>query len=78
MLGTVITTIRREMLIRGQDTAVPIRALDVAARADLGWQDRLASLRGPRRSEAGSCCWSAGPRSENPLRGGGGEGTAAE
>ena len=48
LLGAVITTIRRELLIRGQgqDTAEAIRALDVAARADLGWQDRLAILRG--------------------------------
>ena len=48
LLGAVITTIRRELLIRDQDqdTAEVIRALDVAARADLGWQDRLAILRG--------------------------------
>jgi hypothetical protein len=48
LLGPVITTIRRELLIRdhGQDTAVMIRALDAASRADLGWQDRLALLRG--------------------------------
>jgi len=48
LLGAVITTIRRELLIRGQgqDTAEVIRALDVAARADVGWQDRLAVLRG--------------------------------
>jgi tetratricopeptide (TPR) repeat protein len=47
LLGAVITTIR-ELLIRGQgqDTAEMIRALDAAARADLGWQDRLAILRG--------------------------------
>ena len=46
LLGAVITTIR-ELLIRGQgqDTAEVIRALDVAARTDLGWQDRLAVLR---------------------------------
>ncbi len=44
----MITTIRRELLIRAQDqgTATVIRALDVAARADVGWQDRLAILRG--------------------------------
>ena len=41
----MITTIRRELLISGQDDAA-IRALDVAGRADLGWQDRLAILRG--------------------------------
>ena len=48
LLGAVISTIRRELLItgQGQDTAEAIRALDVAARADLGWQDRLAILRG--------------------------------
>ena len=48
LLGAVITTIRRELLIsgHGQGTAAVIRALDVAARADLGWQDRLAILRG--------------------------------
>jgi anion-transporting ArsA/GET3 family ATPase len=38
LLGTVITTIRRELLIKGLDTGVAIRALDIAARADLGWQ----------------------------------------
>ena len=45
LLGAVTTTIRRELLISGQDAAT-IRALDVAGRADLGWQDRLAVLRG--------------------------------
>ena len=45
LLGAVITTIRRELLISGQDAAA-IRALDVAGRADLGWQDRLGILRG--------------------------------
>ena len=45
LLGAVISTIRRELLISSQDTAA-IRALDVAGRADLGWQDRLAILRG--------------------------------
>ena len=47
LLGAVITTIRRELLVRDQDpgTAVLIRALDAAGRADLGWQDRLAILR---------------------------------
>jgi tetratricopeptide (TPR) repeat protein len=45
LLGTVITTIRRELLVGGRDTAT-IRALDVAGRADLGWQDRLGILRG--------------------------------
>ena len=46
LLGAVITTIRRELLVSGQDTAAVIRALDVAARVDLGWRDRLAILRG--------------------------------
>jgi len=48
LLSAVISAIRRELLIRGkdQDTAAAIRALDVAARVDLGWQDRLAILRG--------------------------------
>ena len=46
LLGAVIAAIRRELLVRGQDTAAVMRALDVAARVDLGWQDRLAILRG--------------------------------
>ena len=48
LLGAVISVVRRELLIRGQDqdTAEVIRALDVVARADLDWQDRLAILRG--------------------------------
>ena len=46
LLGAVISTIRRELLIRGQEAAEVFRALDVAVRADLGWQDRLAILRG--------------------------------
>ena len=46
LLGAMITTIRRELLISGQDDAAAIQALDVAGRADLGWQDRLAILRG--------------------------------
>ena len=45
MLGAVITNIRRELLISAQDTTEAIRALDIAARVDLGWQDRLAILR---------------------------------
>jgi hypothetical protein len=45
LLGTLITTIRRELLVRGQDHAAT-QALDVAARTDLGWQDRDAMLRG--------------------------------
>jgi len=48
LLGAVITAIRRELLVRDQDpgSAVMIRALDAAGRADRGWQDRLALLRG--------------------------------
>ena len=46
LLGAVISAIRRELLVRGQDTAAVIRALDVAARVDLGWRDRVAILRG--------------------------------
>ena len=45
VLGAVIATIRRELLVSGQDAAA-IRALDVAGRFDVGWQDRLAILRG--------------------------------
>jgi len=45
LLAAVTTTIRRELLISGQDAAA-IRALDIAGRADLGWQDRLGILRG--------------------------------
>jgi len=44
LLRTVITAIRRELLVRGQGgKAIP--ALDVAGRADLPWSDRLAILR---------------------------------
>jgi tetratricopeptide (TPR) repeat protein len=46
LLGAVISAIRRELLVSGQDTAAVIRALDAAARMDLGWRDRLAILRG--------------------------------
>jgi tetratricopeptide (TPR) repeat protein len=45
LLGAVITILRRELLIQDQDGAA-IRALDVAARGEVGWQDRLAILRG--------------------------------
>ena len=44
LLGAVITTIRRELLISSQDAAA-IQALDATGRADVGWQDRLAILR---------------------------------
>ena len=45
LLGAVITAIRRELLVSGQDTVAVIRALDIATRMDLGWRDRLAILR---------------------------------
>jgi tetratricopeptide (TPR) repeat protein len=45
LLGTLITTIRRELLARAVGAAGTHRALDAAARADLGWQDRYAILR---------------------------------
>jgi tetratricopeptide (TPR) repeat protein len=41
LLGTVTSTIRRELLVRGQD----VQPLDVAARTDLPWRDRLGILR---------------------------------
>jgi len=48
LLGAVITALRCELLVRDldQDSAVMVRALDAAGRADLGWPDRLALLRG--------------------------------
>ena len=63
LLGAVAAAIRRELLARrpprhGQAT----RALDVAARADLGWQDRL---RDPARSCPGP---GAGPAAAGQLR----------
>jgi tetratricopeptide (TPR) repeat protein len=45
LLGAVITAIRLELLVQGQNTTA-IRALDVAGRADMPWQNRLAILRG--------------------------------
>jgi tetratricopeptide (TPR) repeat protein len=45
LLGQLISVLRRELLIRGQDSGQAIRALDVAARADLGWADRWGLLR---------------------------------
>ena len=46
LLGAVATTIRRELLVRGvPDAGQAVRALDVVARADVGWQDRYAVLR---------------------------------
>ena len=44
LLGAVISGIRRELLVRGRDGGA-VRALEVAARPDLGWADRLAVLR---------------------------------
>jgi hypothetical protein len=46
LLGAVTVTVRRELLVSApsQDRNT-IQALDVAARADLGWQDRLGVLR---------------------------------
>ena len=46
LFGAVTSTIRRELLVRGGQDSATIRALDVAARADLGWRDRLPILRG--------------------------------
>jgi hypothetical protein len=46
LLGAVTTGIRRELLVNGgPGAAAAIRALDVVARTDVGWQDRLAVLR---------------------------------
>ena len=45
VLGQLISAIRRELLVRGHDAGDAVRALDVAARADLGWADRWAILR---------------------------------
>jgi hypothetical protein len=36
--------VRRELLVRSQDASEAVRALDVAARADLGWADRWGVL----------------------------------
>jgi hypothetical protein len=41
LLGAVTSTIRRELLVRGQD----VQPLDVASRTDLPWRDRLGILR---------------------------------
>ena len=45
LLGAVISTVRRELLIRGGEGEITVRALDAAGRADLSWQERLAILR---------------------------------
>ena len=44
LFGAVTSTISRKLTIAGQDRNA-IQALAAAARADLGWQDRLAILR---------------------------------
>jgi tetratricopeptide (TPR) repeat protein len=45
VLGELISVVRRELLVGGQDKGDPMRALDLAARADLGWADRWSVLR---------------------------------
>ena len=45
MLGAVTSAIRRELLVRGQRESIALQALNVAGRADVGWQDRMAVLR---------------------------------
>ena len=45
VLGAVTSAIRRELLVHGDMDTTAVRALDVASRTDLGWQDRLAVLR---------------------------------
>ena len=47
LLGAVTAGIRRELLVSGgRDITDAVRALDVAARADVSWRDRVAVLRG--------------------------------
>ena len=46
LLREATSAIRRELLVRGGQDSTAIQALDVAARADVGWRDRLAVLRG--------------------------------
>jgi tetratricopeptide (TPR) repeat protein len=43
LLGTITSALRRALLVRGDQTVVA--ALDVVARTDVGWADRLAVLR---------------------------------
>jgi tetratricopeptide (TPR) repeat protein len=45
VLGQLISVLRRELLVRGQDSGEGGRVLDVAARADLSWTDRWGVLR---------------------------------
>jgi tetratricopeptide (TPR) repeat protein len=44
-IGAVISAVRRELLVGAHRGDQVMRALDAAARADLGWADRLAILR---------------------------------
>ncbi len=44
VLGQLISVLRRELLVRSQDTGA-VKVLDVAARTDLAWADRWAVLR---------------------------------
>jgi tetratricopeptide (TPR) repeat protein len=47
LLGAVVATLRPQLLMSGgQGIAEAVQALDVVARTDVGWQDRLAVLRG--------------------------------
>jgi tetratricopeptide (TPR) repeat protein len=45
LLGHVISTVRRELLVLGQPDQTVQQALEVVGRVDLGWADRLAVLR---------------------------------
>ena len=45
LLGELISVLRRKLLVAGQDSGEAVRALDVAARADVGWADRWGILR---------------------------------
>ena len=45
LLGAVTSAIRRQLLVSGEQATDVLRALDVVARADVGWQDRFAVLR---------------------------------
>ena len=45
ILSLLISVLRRELLVRGQDSGEAVRALDAAARADLAWADRWGILR---------------------------------
>ena len=45
LLSTVISALRRKLLVRGAADGEAMEALTQAARADMGWEDRLALLR---------------------------------